>query len=131
VPKALERKRSGRSNLTSESNTVNPKGGGPSLESWKVQVAEVETALTAGDAETVMHSADSPVQVYMRITESHGISVIGQAELLRGQASAALPLLQKKVELRESVRDTNSLELASGPGLKGRQSRQSRDIHDR
>jgi len=96
-------------------------GGATSLDSLRLGATEAETAFASGDAEAALRSAEqvngvlsnSAGRAYMKGTEARATLIMGQAELLRGQPSTALPLLQKTVELRESILDPISPELAS------------------
>jgi tetratricopeptide (TPR) repeat protein len=94
--------------------------GAPSLDSIKLLVSKAELALARGDADTATKLAEqvdhaisgTTVRSYLKAMDARTALIEGRAELLRRHSTEALPLLQRSVELRESISDPSSPALA-------------------
>ena len=97
-----------------------PPPGSWSLDALQLQLSKAEVALARGDSQTAARLAEqagsrfsaSKDESYLRDPEARAAMIEGRARLLNGEASRALPLLQRAVELRRSIMDANSPELA-------------------
>ncbi|HUK46723.1 MAG TPA: protein kinase [Terriglobales bacterium] len=97
-----------------------PAEGTLSQDALRAQVLRAEIALARNDGETAAGVAGevtkllaaSPARAYLKWLEARAVLAQGRAELLRHHPSEALPLIQRSVELRESIMDPNSPALA-------------------
>jgi eukaryotic-like serine/threonine-protein kinase len=91
-----------------------------SLDALELQLSKGEIALEHGDGDISARLADQVIsqlladktQGYLKGPEARAALVEGRAYLRRGEPSQALPLLQRTVELRKSIMDSTSPELA-------------------
>jgi hypothetical protein len=99
---------------------VVPEPGAISLDAMKVMTWRAETALTRHDVEVAVELAAqvrqelsaSTARDYLKGLEAHATLIAGRANLLLSRPSEALPLLQRTIELRESILDPTSPALA-------------------
>jgi serine/threonine-protein kinase len=98
-----------------------PAPGAMALDALKVLASRAEVALARGDGETAARLSAQVIQEisgstqrdYLKALESRAALVEGRADLLRLHPSEALPLLQRAVELRQSMLDPISPSLAA------------------
>lgn len=98
-----------------------PAPGAMALDALKVLASRAEIALARGDGESAARLSAQVVQEisgsaqrdYLKALEARAALVEGRADLLRLHPSEALPLLQRAVELRQSMLDPISPALAA------------------
>jgi serine/threonine-protein kinase len=94
--------------------------GSWSLEALQQQSSQAEIALARGDAQVAARLAGdvrlnlsaSKNEAFLRGPEARAALVEGRARLMLGGSAEALPLLRRAVELRQSLMDSTSPELA-------------------
>jgi eukaryotic-like serine/threonine-protein kinase len=97
-----------------------PETDAASLDSLRLLTAKAEIALARGDADTTARLAEQAdraisglaARAYLKHVEARAALAEGRAELIRRHPNEALPLLQRSVDLRESILDPSSALLA-------------------
>lgn len=98
-----------------------PLAGALDIDALRIEILRAENALARGDPQGAVVPAGHVVQVlsasaardYMKAIEARAALVEGRAYLQLGHSAEALPLLQRSVELRQSIVEPISPLLAS------------------